>query len=57
MSVQVNPINSEDYPTRAKRPKNSRLSKLSLDDAGFIRLPEWKDALERYLFELRAAQH
>lgn len=56
MSVQVNPVNSEDYTTRAKRPKNSRLSKLSLDNGGFDRLPDWKDALRRYLFELRANQ-
>lgn len=56
MSVQVNPINSEDYITKAKRPKNSRLSKLSLDNAGFIRLPEWEDALRRYLSEVKAIQ-
>lgn len=33
----------------AKRPLNSRLSKKSLDENGFKRLPEWQDALERYL--------
>jgi hypothetical protein len=39
-------------PTRATRPKNSRLSKRSLDEAGFKRLPSWKDALERYITEI-----
>ncbi|MFA6308356.1 MAG: dTDP-4-dehydrorhamnose reductase [Clostridia bacterium] len=53
-SVKVNPITSERYLTKAKRPKNSRLSKTSLDKSGFDRLPEWKDALRRYLVELGA---
>ena len=45
----VNPISSEQYPTKAKRPKNSRLSKARLDASHFGRLPDLKDALERYL--------
>jgi len=36
-------------PRVAVRPLNSRLSKKSLDENGFRRLPEWKDALKRYL--------
>lgn len=47
--VKVNLINTSDYPTRARRPLNSRLSKKSLDEAGFKRLPLWQDALKRYL--------
>lgn len=50
--VEVEKILTEDYPTPAKRPLNSRLSKKSLDDAGFKRLPSWKDAVGRYLIEL-----
>ncbi len=46
-------ISTAEYPTKAKRPLNSRLSKQSLDGNGFNRLPEWKDALARYLRELR----
>lgn len=50
--ASVERISSLDYPTKAARPKNSRLSKKSLDRAGFRRLPEWRDALCRYLAEL-----
>ncbi|MDD4564569.1 MAG: dTDP-4-dehydrorhamnose reductase [Eubacteriales bacterium] len=47
--TKVNHITTEEYPTKAIRPKNSRLSKKSLDEAGFKRLPEWKNAINRYL--------
>ncbi len=50
--VNVIPVASSEYPTKAVRPNNSRLSKASLDKAGFKRLPEWQDALARYLKEL-----
>ena len=56
LNVKVNPITTEEYtklvPNQAKRPLNSRLSKKSLDDNGFTRLPDWKDALARYLKEI-----
>lgn len=48
----VRPIPTSEYPTPAKRPANSRLSKRSLDQAGFARLPHWEDALARYIEEL-----
>jgi dTDP-4-dehydrorhamnose reductase len=51
LRTRIEPIASEDYPTKALRPKNSRFSKGSLDDAGFPRLPNWQSALERYLHE------
>lgn len=49
--VLVHHIKSEEYPTKASRPKNSRLSKASLDNAGFKRLPDWQDAVKRYIDE------
>ncbi len=52
LDVEVEEIETIDYPTPAKRPFNSRLSKTSLDTAGFSRLPEWRDALKRYLKEI-----
>lgn len=54
LDVNVTSVPSHMYPTKATRPKNSRLSKKSLDDAGFSRLPTWQDAVGRFLEELRA---
>ena len=51
-STKVIPIKTEDYPTKAKRPKNSRLSKKKLDENNFERLPMWQDAVGRFLNEL-----
>lgn len=48
----VRPVSSSEYPVAAKRPANSRLSKRSLDQAGFSRLPSWQNALARYLDEV-----
>lgn len=45
----INPVLSSEYKTAAVRPHNSRLSKESLDRAGFDRLPDWHDALRNYL--------
>lgn len=52
LPCRIRPIPSSDYPTKAVRPLNSRMDKSSLDKAGFTRLPEWKDALRRYLKEI-----
>jgi dTDP-4-dehydrorhamnose reductase len=48
LPCKVEAIPTSEYPTAAKRPMNSRLSKRSLDEAGFDRLPSWEDALDRY---------
>jgi dTDP-4-dehydrorhamnose reductase len=53
LRTRIEPIASEDYPTKALRPKNSRFGKGSLDAAGFHRLPIWQSALERYLHETK----
>lgn len=52
LSININPILSEEYPTRANRPLNSRLGKTNSDVANIKRLPEWKDALSRFLSTL-----
>lgn len=47
--VDVSPIGSDAYPAKAKRPSNSRMDKNKLVKNGFEPLPDWKDALNRYL--------
>ena len=54
MDVEVAPVTSDEYPAKAKRPANSRMSKKKLDENGFERLPSWQDALKRYLKEIEA---
>lgn len=47
------PITTAEYGfSKAKRPKNSRLDKEKLVRNGFVPLPDWKDALSRYLKEM-----
>ena len=55
MDVKVSPVDSSSFPTKAKRPLNSRMSKEKLTEKGFCRLPSWQDALGRYLEELKKA--
>lgn len=54
--IVVNPVTTAEYlklvKQQAKRPMNSKMSKLCLDQAGFNRLPSWENASERYLKEL-----
>lgn len=47
--TKIIPVTSAEYKTVAVRPANSRLSKKSLDENGFERLPAWQDALKRFL--------
>ena len=54
MDTQVLPVTTEQYGlSKAARPFNSRLDKKKLADNGFVPLPDWKDALQRYLQELK----
>ena len=49
IEMEVTPVTSAEYPAKAKRPENSRMSKDKLSENGFERLPSWQDALKRYL--------
>ncbi|NCC55818.1 MAG: dTDP-4-dehydrorhamnose reductase, partial [Erysipelotrichia bacterium] len=52
LDVSVTPVDSSTFPAAAKRPNNSRMNQSELDKNGFKRLPDWKDALARYLKEI-----
>lgn len=49
LDVKVTPLTTAEYPAKAARPFNSRMSKDKLINAGFEMLPGWQDALRRYL--------
>lgn len=50
---QVIPVTTAEYGiSKAERPSNSRLDKSKLTEQGFLPLPDWKDALSRYLKEI-----
>lgn len=52
-TTAVIPVTTAEYGlSKARRPFNSRLDKSKLIEKGFAPLPDWKDALARYLFEL-----
>ena len=51
--LTVSPVTTAQYGiSKAARPFNSRLDKTKLTENGFQRLPDWKDALARYLKEM-----
>ena len=52
-NVKIIPVTTEEYGlSKATRPHNSRLDKTKLIENGFVPLPDWHDALERYLLEI-----
>ena len=53
LKTKVNPVTTAEYGlSKAKRPYNSRLDRSKLPANGFEPLPDWKDALSRYLEEI-----
>lgn len=53
INIKVKEVKTLDYKTAATRPLNSRMSKKSLDENGFDRLPSWQDSLKEYLNEIQ----
>ena len=52
-ATKVQPVTTAEYGvSKAARPFNSRLDKSKLAANGFTPLPDWKDALARYLKEI-----
>lgn len=53
MKVKVNRVSTAEYGlSKAARPFNSRLDKSKLVEMGFEPLPDWKDAVARYVKEV-----
>lgn len=51
---EIIPVTTEEYGlSKAKRPLNSRLDTSKLLSNGFVPLPEWNDALKRFIKELK----
>ena len=54
MNTRVIPVTTAEYGlSKAARPFHSRLDKRKLTEAGFNPLPNWQDALSRYLKEVQ----
>jgi dTDP-4-dehydrorhamnose reductase len=53
---QVTPITSEEYPTPAKRPRNSVLSNAKLEQRFGVRLDSWESALDAVIQALEPAK-
>ena len=54
LKTTVIPVTTAEYGLSvAARPSNSRLEKKKLVEAGFKPLPEWQDAVDRYLKEAK----
>lgn len=51
LPVTVVPVPSAAYPSKAKRPDNSRLSTASLTENGFHTLPSWQEGLQQFFME------
>ena len=53
-ATKIVPVTTAEYGlSKAKRPFNSRLDKAKLVEKGFMPLPTWQDALQRYLQEIK----
>jgi dTDP-4-dehydrorhamnose reductase len=51
-TVQISPISSEQYPTRAKRPLNSYLSKDKICREFKITPKPWQESLKTFIWSL-----
>lgn len=50
--TEIVPIDTESYPTPARRPLNSRLNTQKLRDSFSLHLPDWQSGVTRMLMEI-----
>ena len=55
--LKVVDIPSSEFPTRAKRPTNSRMDCMKLENVFGIKRPNWQDSLKRVIAELLEQNH
>ena len=53
VDIKVNPITTDMYPTKAKRPFNSKMSKEKLKNNNFRTLRSWKSAVKDYIENIK----
>ena len=51
--VEIIPIKTEEYPTKAKRPQNSYLSKEKVKKTFDITIDNWEESLKRFIMEIK----
>lgn len=49
IEAEVVPIRAEEYPSKVKRPRNSRMSMRKLNAMGFSTLKYWKDVVKEFI--------
>lgn len=52
MNVSVKHITTEEYPMKARRPKNSRMSIRRIERENILFLPPWEDAVKNFLIRM-----
>ena len=52
-TCKVNPITTDQYPTKAKRPAYSVLDLSKIKDNAGIEIPDWRESLEKCIEELK----
>lgn len=56
IECQINPITTDQYPTKALRPKYSVLDKSKIKESFDISIPQWEDSLKICIEELKEIQ-
>ncbi|MBT5401788.1 sugar nucleotide-binding protein, partial [bacterium] len=56
VDCKVNPITTQQYPTPAKRPKNTLMSKDKIAEIFSVKIPDWKESINTCVTILRKQQ-
>lgn len=54
LDVQLIPVTTAEFGGKAPRPRNSRVDRSKLTECGFTPLPDWRDAVARFLQKSKA---